>query len=202
MGRISGGNGQLFDAGHRVFSPANLPSWHHIQDRPTAMVNGGHYDWIKLNRLHLDGSGGLRFETYGGGFYMSDTTWIRTYGTKKFHINNGENDAINVSGGIWAGQGVTAYSDKRLKRNFRPIYDATDMCKQLRGCTYELKSDLTGRRHYGFIAQEVQKVLPEIVLQDGDGQYLGLQYHGVIPVLLEAIKELDIRLQTLESKTA
>ena len=167
------------------------------------MINGGHYDFVKLNRLELEGAQGMQFKSYGGGIHMSDAVWVRVSGNKKFHVSNGENDSINTSGGIWAGQNVTAYSDRRLKKDFRPIYDATEMCKQLRGYTYEMKSDATGRRHYGFIAQEVQKVMPEIVMQDsrGDDGYLGLQYHGVIPVLLEAIKEMDMRLQGIELRS-
>jgi len=54
-------------------------------------------------------------------------------------------------------------------------------------------------RNVGVLAQQVEKVLPEVVSQDGNG-YLNVDYGGIVPLLLEAIKELEARITYLENK--
>lgn len=194
-------NGQVFDQNQRVFSPNNKPTWGDINDKPAVLTQGGSSTTVTLTEsLKLNGTAPLSFPTYGGSIYMQDTTWVRVGGGKKLHVSNTSNDSITTTGGIFAAQNVTAYSDIRLKTDIRPIYDATALVRKMRGYTY-LRTDYTdGSREYGVIAQEVQKVMPEIVKTEPDGKYLGVKYSGLIPVLLEAIKELDIRLSALEKK--
>jgi len=91
---------------------------------------------------------------------------------------------MNTGGSSW-----TANSDIRVKKNFLPISDALENMLQLRGLTYLYKTDAdTDPRRVGVIAQDVQKVLPEAVAEH-DG-ILGVKYTEIIPLLIEAIKEL------------
>ncbi|MCX6104434.1 MAG: tail fiber domain-containing protein, partial [Proteobacteria bacterium] len=77
----------------------------------------------------------------------------------------------------------------RVKKNFLPISDALEKTLQLRGLTYHYKTDAdTDPRRVGVIAQEVQLVLPEAV-SEHDG-ILAVKYTEIIPLLIEAIKEL------------
>lgn len=108
-------------------------------------------------------------------------------------------------------------SDSNLKENVVNLPGALDNLKQLRGVTYNFKkpeaisSDLSGsidtgevevnnplevdslrynRKRIGFLAQELQTYYPELVREDGDGM-LSINYTGLIPVIVEAIKEQD-----------
>ncbi|QSV17201.1 tail fiber domain-containing protein [Photobacterium ganghwense] len=194
-------NGQVFDQGQRVYSPNNNPTWAAVSDKPAVVVMWSENAGFTLtSELALKSTTPLTFPTYGGSIYMQDITWVRIGGNKSLYVANAGNESIKTAGGVWAGQNVTAYSDIRLKTDIRPIFNATEMVRKMRGYTY-LRKDLTdGVREYGVIAQEIQKVMPEIVKREGDSDMLGVRYHGIIPVLLEAIKELDLRLVALENK--
>lgn len=103
-------------------------------------------------------------------------------------------EKLHVSGNILASGNVTAYSDERLKSNIQTIPDALDKVSALRGVTYEKE----GVAEIGVIAQEVQKVLPEVV-QEG-GEYLSVAYGNIVGVLVEAIKELHEEVADLKAK--
>ena len=62
-----------------------------------------------------------------------------------------------------------------------------------------MKSDPTQTREYGVIAQDVQKVFPEMVKQI-DEEYLGVSYIQLVPVLLEAVKEQQTEIETLKAE--
>ena len=100
---------------------------------------------------------------------------------------------------------VIAYgtpSDKRLKENIKPIESALDKAMKLQGVTFDWKksdSILDIKEDIGFIAQDVQKVLPELVRENEDGM-LSMRHQGIAPILLEAIKELKAEIDLLKSK--
>jgi hypothetical protein len=108
----------------------------------------------------------------------------------------------------WSFRGnVTAYaSDERLKDNVTTIDNALDKVSQLRGVTYDWKDDveekgfLPSMKHEtGVIAQEVQKVIPDAVVPAPfDNEYLTVQHEKIIPVLIEAIKELKAEIDELK----
>lgn len=82
-------------------------------------------------------------------------------------------------------------SDKNLKTNVKPIQSALETVQALEGKTFEWKDNNKNKRgkSYGFIAQEVEKVLPSTVSKTFAGN-LTVDYNKVIPILTEAIKEL------------
>ncbi len=104
---------------------------------------------------------------------------------------------LYVPGTIYAGSVYTP-SDKRFKKDIADVARSLDKVNALHGVTYEFtqaKSDSAARqlpagKQYGLIAQEVQEVLPELVIEDEEG-YLAVNYTGMIPVLVEAIKALQ-----------
>jgi hypothetical protein len=91
-------------------------------------------------------------------------------------------------------------SDISLKENIKPIESALDKVEKLQGVTFDWKEqDITNlKEDIGFIAQDVQKVLPELVRKNKNGK-LSLRHQGIIPVLLEAIKELSDKVKELEN---
>ena len=106
--------------------------------------------------------------------------------------------ASGTSGEIRATNNITAYySDDRLKTKLGNIENALQMLTSLNGFYYEANKtaqDLgyTVQREVGLSAQEVQKVLPEIVVPAPiDDKYLTIHYEKLIPLLVEAIKELN-----------
>lgn len=112
--------------------------------------------------------------------------------------NTGQTEVLNVdsSGNLIADGNLTAYSDESLKENITNIEGALDKVKSLNGVTYNMK--VTGDRGVGLIAQNVQKVIPEAVLENEESKLLSLAYGNLVGVLVEAIKELEKRVEELE----
>ena len=109
------------------------------------------------------------------------------------------NGTLTVKGDIVA---FGAPSDRRYKDNIKPIESALDKAMKLEGVTFDWKesdSILDIKEDIGFIAQDVQKVVPELVRENKDGK-LSLRYQGITPILLEAIKELKAEIEELKKK--
>ena len=100
----------------------------------------------------------------------------------------------SYSGNFTATGNLTAYSDERLKTNIETIPNALEKVNALRGVSY----DKDGERGLGVIAQEVEKVLPELVL-DGE-EYKSVAYGNMVGVLIEAIKELTKEVEDLKKQ--
>jgi hypothetical protein len=111
---------------------------------------------------------------------------------------------LAINGSALAMGGVWTNSDRRFKQNEKIIDNPLGKIKKLQGVTYEFKKNDAFERSFdegnqvGFIAQDLQQILPELVKQDGDG-YLAVNYQGVIPVLVEAVKELSAQVEVLKT---
>ena len=131
--------------------------------------------------LHIDASNGSR------------GTYINYYaGTGGIQFGGGSHNvvgSVDSSGNLSMSGNVTAYSDLRLKENIEVISNALDKVKTLRGVTYN-RTDMTDKnRQSGVIAQEVEKVLPEVVQENNEG-IKSVAYGNMIGLVIEAIKEL------------
>jgi len=97
------------------------------------------------------------------------------------------------------------YSDRNAKTNIVPVFNATDKVKNLNPVTFNWKKNdpsissnsITEKQEIGFIAQEVEQVLPDAVTTDNEGNKL-VNYSAIIPILTEAIKELTEKVENLE----
>jgi trimeric autotransporter adhesin len=113
----------------------------------------------------------------------------------------------------------TNLSDQRIKENINPLTGALGKVLQLKGITYDFKKGFvfgegiysvekereleTGRKNkIGFIAQDVEKILPELVKTDESSDLKSVDYIGVIPILVESVKELNQKVETLEDRIA
>jgi hypothetical protein len=106
---------------------------------------------------------------------------------------------MDMSGNLTMAGNVTAYSDGRLKEDVATVVNALDLVGKMRGVTYTRKD--TGEAGVGVIAQEMLEVLPEVVQQGiGDDDTLSVAYGNLVGVLIEAIKELSLKVKTLEEK--
>lgn len=125
----------------------------------------------------------------------NSTTWCQVGGVWPFVINL-ETNAITTGGSI------TATSDIRLKTNIKPLPENTlDKVQQLRGVYFNWKTeaDMGNARQIGVIAQEVEKIFPELVITSPDG-YKAVGYDRLGPILIEAIKEQQVEIDSLKSQ--
>jgi len=102
---------------------------------------------------------------------------------------------MDGSGNLTMLNNVTAYSDARLKKDIVKIDNAIDKVQQLNGYTYT-RTD-TGSRQCGVIAQEVMKVLPEVVMGSEETNY-SVAYGNMVGLLIEAIKEQQEQINQLK----
>lgn len=120
--------------------------------------------------------------------------------------------ASTTAGEIRATNNITAYftSDIRLKENIQPISNALNKVQQIAGVEYDWTDEYIQsqggedgyfvRKHdVGVIAQEVEKVLPEVVAERESG-FKAVKYERIIALLIEAVKELTIKVNNLENK--
>lgn len=120
---------------------------------------------------------------------------------------DGTNYNLNAGNIICTGN-ITAYSDIRVKRNIVQITDALSKVLQIRGVTFtRTDTDNPEQRHTGVIAQEVEKVLPEVITTakaalDGSGmpETKSVAYGNMVGLLIEAIKELNAKVERLQAQ--
>ena len=107
---------------------------------------------------------------------------------------------MTAAGAATFNNDVTAFSDERLKRDIETIPNALDKVCQMRGVTFE-RIDDEGSRSMGVIAQEIEKIIPEVVREDSSEEKIkSVAYGNMVGVLIEAIKELKSEVEQLKNK--
>ena len=148
-----------------------------------------------LNDIYLEG------EIYHNGdtntyiqFHALDQWRVVTGGVERLEVNN---SAITASVSITSSGNITAYSDIRLKENVQTIDDALEKVLSMRGVTFTKD----GKDGLGVIAQEVEKVIPQVVLTaDDEMQTKSVDYGNIVGLLIEAIKEQQEEIEALKNK--
>ena len=173
-------------------------------------IDGGHTSDIAISKRlqHLgDGDTYIDFETnniiFSAGGNLLDYSTTKLSGSAATHLTMGQ---ISSSGDVVALGDVVAYnsSDVRLKDNIEVIQGSLDKIGGIRGVEFDWNEKSPGwareRGHdVGVIAQEVQKVIPEIVVERKNG-YLGVDYKRLVPLLIESVKELKQEVEILKKK--
>jgi len=113
---------------------------------------------------------------------------------------------LQVAGDIIANS-IAGSSDARFKSNINPIENPLQKVQQLRGVTFDWKTKefperaFSDNRALGFIAQEVEQVLPEVVQTEKTAEgYKAVQYDKVVALLVEAIKEQQKQIEALQKE--
>ena len=134
-------------------------------------------------------------------FFIGDNqTGFFSPGSGQFTVVSSGSSVLNVNAsgirvtGIATATDFDALSDENYKENVITVNDALNKVEQLRGVSFDWKEN--GRSSYGVIAQELQKVLPELVHGDNPKT---VNYNGIIGVLIEAIKELKKEVEELKN---
>jgi hypothetical protein len=146
---------------------------------------------------------------------MLNNIVLRTAGTERLRIDNVGNVGIGtssptvklqVNGDIIANS-IGGSSDLRFKTNIRPVTNALDKIKALRGVYFNWNQNEFPDRQFGsnvelgFIAQEVEKIIPEIVTKDKTNEeYRSVKYDKLVALLVEAIKEQQKQIDSLTIK--
>ena len=102
-----------------------------------------------------------------------------------------------VATGTMTAANFNTTSDRNTKKDIKPIENALEKVQQLGGYSFTFKT--TDQKSSGVIAQEVQKVMPELV-HEGDDGHLTVQYGNMVGLLIEAIKEQQAQIDELKSK--
>ena len=166
---------------------------------------GGDYD----ARIWMDGAGGGTGDTDGELMFFVPTTASGNLpangesGTaERFRV---QRDGAKVTGELRVTGdiiGFYAASDKNLKDNITTIEDPLAKVLSISGNTFNWndKSEFEGQGDTGVVAQEIEALgLPGIV-KDQESGHKSVQYHKLVPLLIEAIKELSIKVENLEQK--
>jgi hypothetical protein len=132
---------------------------------------------------------------FSSGYYAIDMQ-TSTVGSYYLHYINGTTyQIINAVGvGVQLTYGGTSWgsvSDIRLKKNIQPLKNSLDLINKLNPITYNWKDETLQNNNIGFVAQEVQEVIPEIT-EDYDikgEKYLGIRTTDLIPFLVKSIQE-------------
>jgi len=155
----------------------------------TALI-GNAGNWIGENNKLQWHSSHLYFGLINGG------SWI-------FRTNGGE-PAYITNGGVVFGSGHQVTSDISLKENVETIGNASHLLSNLRGVTFDWKK--TKKRAYGFIAQEIEQTVPELVEEmqtnsmEPEKTVKTVDYDKVVAILVEGWKEQQARIEALEAE--
>lgn len=143
--------------------------------------------------------------SFTGAVTISDNTATSSYTTGALKVTGG----VGVSGGLYVqnaaffGNDITAWysSDRRLKDNITPITGALDKIAAIGGYTFDWKPEAEKQETHdvGVIAQEIQAVQPEVVVERDNG-YLAVNYEKLVPLLIQGINELQEEVKALRAK--
>jgi Chaperone of endosialidase len=170
----------------------------------------GNGDMVAVGRISASTTIGQPVQGLTGDFIArrSATAGVYYFGNYTDRYLYFDGSAFSLNGGNLTVSGdVIAYSDIRVKKNIEVIKDALNKVSQIRGVTFnrtDMDDDIT--RHAGVIAQEVEKVLPEVVSESNvgasgeEGGMKQVAYGNMVGLLIEAIKELNEKVEMLKAE--
>jgi len=177
------------DSGDGMYNQSTGQHWYSDNDDYWNVAGGGSANGIRFRDDHNS--------TIRGYVYANNSNqigFLNTSGNWSLKCDN--------SGNVTATGNVTAYSDERLKTNVNTINNALSIVGKLRGVSFDWKE--SGKPSIGVIAQEVEKVLPELVLTQqvldptGESEIKSVDYGKIVGVLINAINELKAEVDKLK----
>jgi hypothetical protein len=165
-------------------------------------LSGGTNDWIVDH--YGDNTTNARFRIFNG---LTETAGIVIKESGNVGIGTiSPTTKLYVNGDITANS-VAGTSDRRFKTNIRPVTNALDKVKSLQGVYFNWNQKAFPEKEFGaqdelgFIAQEVEKIVPEIVVKEKTKEeYRSVKYDKLVALLVEAIKEQQKQIETLQIK--
>ena len=193
MGRLASGTGDCTQ-----LTATSVRSIINVEDGATADQSASEIA-SALNGQNVYTTGAIGRDS-NDNIAFSDNSYMNIYisGSNEFRF---ESDGDFHADGDVIAYSTTTASDENLKKNIVTVPDGLAKVEALKGVTFEWNKN--DQKSAGVIAQDVEKVLPEIVktVQDFDGNdYKTVNYSGLTSILIEAVKELSARVKVLETK--
>jgi hypothetical protein len=169
-------------------------------------------DWHGTGRFWSAGWGQLMFSNQGDSNVATihpEEDWVGCLGTSAKKFNHIYTYVLHYDQ-------LLDWSDERLKENIQPLQNNLSKIVRLKGVSYDMKREFYGisdpqklavvmndrKKDFGFLAQEVKEVFPEVVSLDSTSNYYSVNYVKLIPVLIEAIKEQQVQIEDLKKQIA
>ena len=149
------------------------------------------YNEAGSNKLYIENSNATSPLIYGE--FDNDRVVINGNDT-----DNSNNRTLFVNGSIGATSAFNNDSDRRLKTDIQTIPNALNKILEMRGVTYQWKDGRETGNRMGFIAQEVEPILPQVV--DNKNDHYTMQYAPITAVLVEAVKEQQTQMKEQQTQ--
>jgi len=135
-------------------------------------------------------------KTYHHDVSLNTSTYFTGGSTKTVEINGDTGSIVTV--GDLTSKG--SFSDERLKENIKPLEKGLETIEQIKTYTFNYK-DGPQDTHPGVIAQELEEIVPEVVydIEMEEGTYKAVRYQQLVPLLINAIKDLSEKVNVLEN---
>mgnify|MGYP001335758424 CR=1 FL=1 len=143
-------------------------------------------------------------------YHDGSNSYIANEGAGEIRISTTNSDSVlighstsvvTIGDNLTVTDTITESSIREMKENIEPIENILPAVLQMQGVTFDWKKERgEGPNHYGLIAEDVNKILPNLVSFDPEGKPAGIQYSKMTAVLLEAIKEQQVQIDELKAK--
>jgi hypothetical protein len=188
---------RITEGGNLLFNNTTNSSAFAVQITGLSSSSGG--------QLFLNNRSGGSYSEIG--FYDNFTYKAQIY----WQASNSNWYLMNGTGGVYMSTNATSWtsnSDERLKDISGNIENAIDKLMTLRAINFSWKSDVDKKENLGLIAQDVEKVFPQVIDKSTLGksedqtEYLGVRYQELVPVLIKAIQEQQTQIEELKQLVA
>ena len=193
------GSGTITDANVRAaltLDPGTDSGSKALQIQDSAWINwsnttaNGVYIYGSSNTIYTNGSFTADVKITAPDIHAADMHAGTFHGLSGEFSNIGVSGHISANGNSYANNHIDT-SDKRYKKDIQKVTDYSEKLSKIRGVTYFMRKDefpeknFDERRQFGVIAQEIQEVFPNLVFKINDDGYLGVNYTGLIPLLID-----------------
>jgi len=157
-------------------------------------------------RIGDDAAGDMTLYHDGTNSYITNKTGALKVATETSGIAvtiGHTTSVVTIGDNLTVTDTLTESSMREMKDNIEPIENILPAVMKMQGVTFDWKKDKDNDKrsnHYGFIAEDVDKILPNLVSHNEEGKPQGIQYSKMTAVLLEAIKEQQIQIDELKAK--
>ena len=144
---------------------------------------------------NLDVSSNVNFSGNGVGLYNGGVSWVPEINTLEVHGH------VQIFGNMLASGLIMSTSDRNLKKNIEPLDKGINVINELQPKSYLWKDNnlnTPNKKTFGFIAQEVNEIIPDIVHKQEE--YYNIEYNSLTAILTKSIQELSNKVDDIDNK--
>lgn len=128
-----------------------------------------------------------------GELFLNQTSETLVYKAASSNVTVAKLDSANT--GTFTATSIVETSALKYKENISPIQNSLESIKKIKGVKFNLIGNQ--KTQIGFIADDIESILPEVVTKNKDGEIEGLEYSRLTALLVEAVKELSDKIDNL-----